>query len=102
MDNFKLAKQKAILVYSDKFNNDLWPRYKTLGDKFHFLLFKLFDNYYNKCYCTGRMILNHWYVNYEDARFDCYSKAHVGYMLKYNKHTKEIELIAKTFNFSLH
>jgi hypothetical protein len=47
------------------------------------------------------MILDHWYVNYQDARFDGYGNAHVAYMLKYNEETKEIECIEKMFNFSV-
>jgi CYTH domain-containing protein len=45
MNNFKLAKQKAILIYQDRFRS-LWPRYTTFGDKFHFFLFKLNNKYY--------------------------------------------------------
>jgi hypothetical protein len=100
MNNFKLAKQKAILIYQDRFRS-LWPRYTTFGDKFHFFLFKLNNKYYEKCYLCNTMILDHWYVNYQDARFDGYGNAHVAYMLKYNEETKEIECIEKMFNFSV-
>lgn len=99
MNKFNIAKQKAAFVYTERFKS-LSPRHKTLRDKLIWILLKLNKKLYAKYYIHNSMILNIWYVNYQDARFDDYMPGHVGYMLKYNKQIEEIELIAKTFDYS--